>query len=418
MTLTIGRVGLDITIGDVSRWENRDRTTIVDFSVRNIGQPAAARLRDQLLGYVDAPDESFVPVTFDDDPSVDGFYRVLSVGIIPHPQGAFYGFYGFSITMEPVTGFSAPLMELRTLGAVRVNTHGLVSASQAICVPDTSRSVAFLNETSGSYIPFAPAFTRAGSRGSVFVYQQVSSQRYTTQFYVDPAHHYDGAATLLMGDTMAPVVGRQVPNTPTSWRLSNGLVEFEASSATDFELRMRMFLGGAFTAWVPFSILAGPPAGSRTPLAAPHAITVLRNSPNKVAVRLLTATSTAVGSQYSPVTVDITLKRGSRWAAFELNSVFTGRFGVRCAAFAGATLESSIYYWKTVASPLRMVMVGPQKILQSGNDVHPNEAAVTSVKAWSFMVGLADAANASDNVDDCVNEYMFAGSDTQAVVVQ
>lgn len=415
MSLIVGRVDL----GNVRiSWSQQGNRFDVSGWTRIGNKRKTEELAQQLIGYVGSADEPFVPLLWHAEPTLVGFYRVLAASVDGDGPAAFQGIVRWSLQLERVTGFSAPLMELRTLGAVRVNTHGLVSASQAICVPDTSRSVAFLNETSGSYIPFAPAFARAGSRGSVFVYQQVSSQRYTTQFYVDPAHHYDGAATLLMGDTMSPVVGRQVPNTPTSWRLSNGLVEFEASSATDFELRMRMFLGGAFTAWVPFSILAGPPAGSRTPLAAPHAITVLRNSPNEVAVRLLTATSTSVGSQYSPVTVDITLKRGSRWAAFELSSVFTGRFGVRCATFAGATLESSIYYWKTVASPLRMVMVGPQKILQSGNDVHPNEAAVTSVKAWSFMVGLADAANASDNVDDCVNEYMFAGSDSQAVVVQ
>jgi len=416
--LRIGRVGRDVNLR-VSRWDDRDRTTQVEFSVRGIGHSAATTLRDQLLGYVNSPDEAFVPVLWDDDPSVAGYYRVLSVSVTPHRAGAFLGYYAFAVTIERVTGYAAPLIELHSLGTVRTNEHSSATATQSYCFPAAAQSIAFLSEASGSFIPFAAARTREGARGDVLSYDQLASQRYTAQFYVDPAGYYDGAATVLAGDDLAVVVGRQVPNTPDSWRVTNGLFEVEPDGSGGFGLRCRMFLDGAFTDWVPFSIISsGVLLDPRVPLPAPHTITILRNGPEEVAIRLLTAAPSAfTGNAYSPIYVDISLRRGARWVGVELRSVFNGYHGVRCPALASGTYTDS-EYWNKAVGAARMVVGGPETIGQTGDDLYPYQSAIQNVKVWTFMIGLVDGSDSDDTVADAFAEYMFAGSQKQAVVAQ
>lgn len=411
-TFMLGRVGLELSTGEVDGWsESGSRVNVTGYTTYGSVEQALV-VRAQFMGYVDSPDEDCVPVVWSERPETDGFYRVMSVRFSSTPDGAPFGVLYWDVELERVQGYAAPLLELMTLGTVRVNTHGLVSATQAICVPDASKSVAFFEPETGVFIPFSPDVIREGSTGSVKVFELVSSFRYLTQFYLDPSAHYAGAATLYAGEFGLTAVGRQIQNDPAHWVLSNGLLELMPVESDDFDLQFRMWMDGAWSPWTPFTMVAGP--STRVPMPAPHSVTVLRNSPEEVVVRLLT---TEGAGEYSPVTVDFSLKRGSRYVSVSLRSVFPSRFAVRCAAFASATYQDSTYYWKTLATGRRMAVVGPKDISQSTNDVHPNEASVVLVEEWAFAIGLTPN-EVDDNVNDVVNEYMFAHSATQSVVAQ
>ena len=150
----------------------------------------------------------------------------------------------------------------------------------------------------------ATAATAWGQKGAGHYYNSRPT------WYLAPADWYDGAASLTVGGKL--VIGRQVPNNPTNWVLSNGIVRITGGTGGSLatELWSGTAWGNAGSAW---RIGRKIGTGSYTidPLGAPHTITVLRNDPACVTVRLAYDAAALVPGSRFVVYVDFTLRRGA-----------------------------------------------------------------------------------------------------------
>ena len=405
--ITIGRVSL---VDSNITWSEQGNRLDIDGMVPG-GRLDSDTLRQQLLGYVDSADEPFVPLRWADEPALAGFYRVLDASTRGAGNDAFRGFINWSVELERVSGFAAPLIELRSTGATRASAPS--TAYPVVVVPDAARSVGFWAEDLEAWIPFNPDVIRSGATGDVKVF---NLSGYLTQFYVAPESFYDGAATLMMGDDLTVVVGRQVSNTPEAWRLSNGLYEIESSGTDLFDLRHRMWLDGDWSEWTDFRFYSSEGLSSRAPMPAPHSLAVLRNSPTEVAVRLLV---TANG-EYAPTTVDLSLKRGARSVGVELRSVHSSRFAIQ-APFLSWSAASGYRVTSDVDGVRNFIAALYEIGLVSGGGVIPYEDAVSDVDRWSFTIGATDASHSGTDPEasaQAFRSWLWAGSEQQSVVMQ
>lgn len=324
---TVGRVGLVVDIDSIQVWSESGSRVTVSGQTVSMSVAEALATRQQFLGYVDSPDEDFVPVTWADQPSVDGFYRVLTVDFVPHVSGAFNGVYVFSLVLEKVRGFAAPMFESVVLGALRVNTSGIVTGTS---VPGQGLSLAVVGYNAGAVTPTVT--TRLGVGGDVKFFSGGSNFLYNAKpsFFLSPANWYRSAATLRVGSPLAVSTGRQVANTPVAWDLSNGLIRISQSIVGGGLVLETASFGNWVSAgtWelLRFTV-------STFALPAPHTITVLRNSPEEVAIRLSYDSGTVVSASNFLITADVSLRRGAYHATVVISAPQAFPWGVSQARF-------------------------------------------------------------------------------------
>lgn len=410
--LTIGRFGADMLSGEVASVDSTGKKWSFSGRTAYASRDDAVALRQQLLGYVDSPDESFVPVTWGEDPSVDGYYRVTGASVGAVAGLADQGVVSFSVDLERVQGFAAPLIESVLMGKLRNSTLG-ISGSRALGIPASARSFAPWRPSLG-YIAAAPDVIRQGSTSDVAVFQLTGpDDRIISQYYLPPARFYDAAATLEVGSTLRVAVGRQIPNLPDAWRLSNDLFQIRGIPGSTFAMQFRMWNVSSWSPWQSLTIWGGNSGG--TPLAhlaAPHTITVLSNSPEAVTIRLLTTTPGA----YAPVMVDLTLRRGSRFVAVELHSIFVSEFTAFISDFGTwATLTGGKS--GTNAGIVTFAGSALATAFTAGTETAmvSNEASVKLVTHFPFCVGLT---NSTESAQAMLWEYFWAGTDKQSVVAR
>ena len=408
--LTIGRFGINIRVDDVTGWdESGDRITITGQTPHG-SVPNALTLRQQLMGYVDSADETFVPVTWADQPEVNGYYRVVSADVSPNPRGAFAGVYDFRVDLARVQGAAAPLIESVILGKLRTTTLPLTQR-RAQSVPAGSRSYVEFYPDTGGLAPRALSVRRAGESSVLNVFSGAGDVM-VGQFYLPPVKFYEGAATVVVGGRV--VAGRQVQNTPSDWMLGNDIIQVEPVTGEDFAIRIRMWNFGAWSTWQTITFKwENPAVNPRKRLKFPHTITVMSNSPEAATVRLLTTTGAASGGDYSPVSVDLTIRRGSRTVAVYLRSVFTGEFAAEIAGFTSPTAITGGFSKTT--SGITTFIGSAVTLGIDSSDVYSNQDAITAVDKFAFGVGLT---NSLETAQDMLNEYFWAASEKQTVVAR
>lgn len=302
---TIGRVGLDVDVNNIVAWEDSgDMLRVTALTTGTVAQ--ALRIRQQLAGYVNSADEPFVPVTWSDRPSVNGIYRVRDASVDNGTGAAASGIFAIDMTLEPVQGASAPAFEAISLGAVRTNAFGFVAATAKpwFGVPYDSRGY-------DPGVSVTPTFAgRAGADGTVLVYCDGGNYLYDAKssFFLAPTAWYKNAATLkVKGDI---VTGRQVQNAPADWEISNGLVRLQGGPG---RWVISWWNGAAWTGNLNYVYpMVYIPGGNPTTFAGdPHTITVLRNGPEAVGIRLTYDSDSVITGTVFPVVVDIMLRRGS-----------------------------------------------------------------------------------------------------------
>lgn len=312
--------------------------------------------RAQLAGYHLNVDEPVVPVTWTEDPSVDGFYRVQSVKVESEATGRLRAnadgaelAVRWSAELVRVPGFTAPLFEVVCNGADRTNTHGL-TGNGWVAIPAASISRSY---------PTATADTFAAVTTSSFFIEADALYDDTVKFAVTPANHYNAAAFLTVDDSV--VTGTQIAN-DTGWELSNGLVRVKAASNAN-QITVGVRNSGA-TAYDDKDYRFGyydteareigyDGSSTRDSWTAP---TVLRNSPECVSVRLhlsitginqFDAGGALTGLNSTSVFLDLTVRRGAFWVegrfANDAGDGVTSKLGVwRSATEAGTAITGGI----------------------------------------------------------------------------
>lgn len=236
-----------------------------------------------------------VPVLFTDKPDRDGYYRVGAT------KAELMSWQGEVVTttwtmdLERLGSDAEVDIETRLSGGLtRQNDHDLTGERWDAPPPGAYGYYA------GATVP--STLVRTGEDGPIIVYRQLGAG-------TNPRYGC-AAADYLTGRVRIEVDGHHRAGTAfnpgtSGWAVSNGLVRVRPR---DNGLAVDAYTGGwASKEWdiTAFGTLAGPV----------DAVTVLRNQPECVVVRVV-YTPSAVGR----VTVDVTLRRGSRFAELYLTA--------------------------------------------------------------------------------------------------
>lgn len=268
---------------------------------------------EQVRGYA-ASDEVFVPVAVTPCalhlmPVESGFYRVESVSVKMSPMD--YESAEVDITLTRVRGFAAPIFESVVLGSKRSGVIADVTPTAWHGVPATA-----VGYETGVLTPTRSVLS--GETGDVQVFSEATNHLFNARpmWFLNPGDWYDGAAELTVAGHV--VTGRQVRNAPAGWVLSNGLVRFSGRADGAVVSERWDATGQVWTDSGAWSVTRSSSAIG--PLGAAHTLTVLRNDPACVTVRLAyDAASNVAGSRFV-VYLDVSLRRGSTVAECSLST--------------------------------------------------------------------------------------------------
>ena len=308
-TLKIGRAG---TLSEA----NLQQVDIKGGTIRATGNLHLADGSDltyaaeQFAAYVDSPDETFVPVIWGTGcpPGFDGFYRVQDVALGSTQADV----WSLDLTMQRVQGFAAPLFEAIVLGGKRAGVGTGVTAQAWQGLPAT-----VMGYENGVITPTVE--TVATADGNLSLFTDTANELFDArvEFYLPPASWYVGAATLTVGGNL--IVGRQCQNDPDGWVISNGIIRL-SGVANSGAIKLEHWSGAA---WVPNGNYSfGQYGGGAQPLLTepPLAITVLRNGPECVTIRLAYDAQSVVTNARFAVNVDVSLRRGANCAEVYLST--------------------------------------------------------------------------------------------------
>lgn len=425
MKLQIGRFGLELASGEVQSADSSGAKLSIEGRTAYANLEKSLALRQQLLGYVDNPDEDFVPVVWNEYPAFNGYYRVTGASVDGKQGLGPLGKLTFSADLERVQGFSTPLIEDTVQAIARPSTMTL-DRMPVIAVPAAARAfvrIATYAPIMGSRAASSPEIVREGETGVMNV-QRFTGLPFIAQFYLAPERYYDGAATISVGEPSRIVAGRQVANDPKHWTLSNGLLQVRGVDSDDFAVEYRMWdsTAGNWSPWVKWTFVAANGTDPRMPLPAPHTMTVLWNRPEMAGVRL----TSQWDLNTAPVTVDLILRRGARYVSGELTGVFQLKYGMRpsgpitgprVTSDGNGTSTSGVLgggdYEIFAASPEPTVTTaqGPN------TDWHPSYNLDATVDRFTFGFGMAFGSG-DDDTARSAQEYFYSVWEKQSVVTQ
>ena len=339
MSITIGRVGADITLAEVGGWqEQADGSVEIQGWMSNATVAQVEHLRDQLLGLVGSPDEPIVPVTVGHDDSRNGWYWVLDADV-EHVLGVTEdtGDRKWRARIRRTPWWDQPRMELKRTGGVVTNAHSVTTSSHTsfIAIPNTCEAVdsgtdtGTLSRGSRTAETGTMAFITGTATGAA-LYNTVVS------YDLPLADAYDGAATIEVDVSgvggYKPVVGRQVRREhKTSWRLNNGLIQV-AWHTGDHGLGLSVYDGSSWETIAPRFILTDDTSYT-TVDEDPISWAVLRNDPTMVTIRLVMDYEAGT----SRIQWDISLRRGDRNLINVVKSRTSTQWGLEQSGGAYAT---------------------------------------------------------------------------------
>lgn len=280
--------------------------------------------RQRLAGYAGNFDEPVVPIIWDLDPNFTGFYRLGEIQISIEPGGLNRGVYNFTIPAEQVVGFAAPQFEAVITGASLTNDHGIVGTAW-FTFPTTVTEQFYDHQCTVNEM-------RVSETGTLNFTTCNNKYTRTQRYYLRPADFYTGTCELKVGpagtfyadntDAVEVVVGSQISDSPYNWLIGNGLVRVWPSLTTGL-LVVEHYDGSTWNGNA-YEIAGDEPAN---PVSLPaqaglldgfETVTVLRNSPEMVAIRLSCAFE--YGLELGRVFLDISIRRGDRTAILYLTA--------------------------------------------------------------------------------------------------
>lgn len=412
MSVTVAGVAL----GDPQVW-TAGNTIRVSGLVQTTTTNMMGVYRYLVEGILDNPDEaSGVPVIVSTDSFLTGFYRVVGGGIKVGPEAYTGYWFEYDLELERVLPVNAPQIESRILGALRTNSH-------SIAVGSTVPWWATPSDASMDYVAGATRATRTCDAGSVLVnYTTDGTLLYdTTQVWqAAPGDFYDMAARFEVtydGSTWVRLPGLQVgiadPASATGWRLINDYMRVTYGGGNGL-LSVEHNFGSGWTTAKIYKLTRGTPYASTTVLGPFKAITLLKNHPAEVVVRIsVEQDSTNYPAQ---VNLDLRLRRGALWvegtvtrnpdqtSAAELASTSYPLGIARNTTEAGTSHTSGVHATSSDGTG-KYILTSP-----TATTVDTAQGAImqgTGVNTFEFMIGKEPAsASGPDTFTNQVYAYM------------
>lgn len=409
--LTVGRFGIDLAVDDVDAFRHDGDT--VQFTGVVVGANATELrlIRQQITGLVDNVDEPVVPVTYSVDSDLDGYYHVEAATCEVGRAGLVNYWAPYSITLRRVWGYAAPVIEVRTIGADRTNSHAVSPVDwHAIPAAASGYSDSFANQAKA---------TRDTESGNVTVYYDNAGAGHyydaAPHYHVAPASYYNGACRIEVAAGY-PVVGRQVRNAPTAWRLTNGCVRIMPGAAAGY-YELEVWNGTAWENCTEFQI--GAYSLGFTALGDPHSLTVLRNSPELCVVRFgLAATAAGIWTTDYMATIDLAIRRGAQHVEGYLSSTDNYNWSL---FHNGAATAGTGYIRLTANNADGNRWLSGCTVARTDDLATGTWSTTAAAYEMAFFVGAELGGSGSSGIDTAANvaaQYYAAQGERQIVVAR
>lgn len=352
MAFKIGMVTLDCGPTVIQHDSGRARWAFSLFPA-TVGEAKA--LRHQLTGLTD-PATSVVPVTWDDDTTINGFYRVERVTVDPFPVFLTTG--AMQATIELVWLASRPYIEARLESSLRTNTESVTDARTFFTTIDNAGWLA----ASVSPLATAAAVPVIGYDGAFNDRARLlridTLGQYNIGMTATPEAFYLGSCFIEWTDNGTDwytLIGRRPPNS-TGLRFSNGRLRFTLeSSVVAGETGLRVEIAddpsGLFVAGPGFTVRPNS-IGTLTSGLSFRTI-VMRNTPEMVTIRYLS----------EDAVIDVSIRRGAFHADINVGKAFPAASHVAGyylrASSPGATISGGVQASANDSNGLRWALFSP-----------------------------------------------------------
>ena len=409
--MTIGRCSIT---EDPDAGSLRQRGDVVSFSsVINASSVDEMKARvQQLRGLMDNDDETVFPFTWSEDSSFDGFYTDFQVEVADYATMLTNGACPFSLTMRRVGGFTAPQFECIATTVVATNAHGLPTSTPAgiVALPYTNLQEASIPTSfaGGSSNSFLIGTTRTTADGLVRYCAPTDQTPFRYMWATSPAYYYEGSARFeqSFGGTYYEMNGQQVRPVSSAWRISNGLMRVTISGTT---ISVAHYDGSTWDTAKLWTIGGVTPTAPL--LASVTSARVIRNTPEEVIVRVVPKMEATASS----TVVDISLRRGCRWAAFSLTSNYTTDWYINTSPNeAGTALTGGFRATATDAAGNRYVVGG--LAAQTNTLANGRLKLTTAAQTFNFVIGSEVAADGSGQT--LLNQYAQTVIENHRVVIR
>lgn len=411
--ITIGRVGLDIATGEVDRWEQSGDTVTTSGTFIVSSAAAALAMRQQLLGLL-GPDEPIVPVVWSDDTTMNGYYRVIDVQVDTTQFTLTSGLLPWSAKLQRFSAY--PLVEMQLRGGARTGKPGAITATGFHATPVSWQGVDYNTGTAQT-----PVARTTYAQGNVEVVSSTSSTTLNlVSAGVDPSDYYDAAVAITANGYT--VCGRDMPNSTTSWGIGNGLVRFAQSSGAGNDLVMYVAKNDGSSEYGPFGLYWSIDGPVKTRTGTLRSVKVLRNSPEECVLRLAYNYTTLATSYLGSLIVDISVRRGSRFATITMSGSLSLQWGFFFESATALTGHRTNYTYRstgTWADGRAVIGTGQSSTFDAVQGGCYLSSAGSTFLGWIGIESLgASATSPPDGKQDLENQYWYGLSETQRVVAQ
>lgn len=421
MAIIIGRAGSDTGLALPSPTTvNRDgdRVSLRGNLWSDTSIALGRVLRDQVIGLdpSNSPGMPARPVIYAPG-DISRFGRVLSASCPSSRAAEATGVWPYDIDIEWVTSSHAPLVEERLIGAERTQPDG--TAEPHGVTPSYSHwaGVGVYNHAIGAA---ATIGSRTGADGAVAGTVDTDAQSPTATWYVAPADFYKGACNVaqIVGATSYSIVGREMPNIPTTWAMGNSLVNVIGSAtAAKAEFAMLWHDG---TQYESTKVLRVAAAGSDLTFA-PVQVRTLRNTPEQCSIRVRLGYAGTTGAVDLDTTyVDITLRRGHRFAEFLITSTASATWGLNLVTAEALTaITGGARATNNDAGGNKLVFASPQAhtLDTTNGKIRLTSAGLKFAAGVGISIGGSLVAPPDETPQAVANQYFAAQYGTQRVVI-
>ncbi len=411
--ITIGRVGLDLDTGEVDRWEQSGNTVTTGGTFIVSSAAAALGMRQQLLGLL-GPDEPIVPVVWADDPTMNGYYRVVDMQVGTTQFTLTTGLLPWQARLERFSAY--PMVEMQLRGGARTGKPGPVTATGFHATPVSWQGVDY--NTGSAQTPVAR--TTFGAGNVEVVSSTSSSTLNLVTAGVDPSDYYDAAAFITANGYTA--VGRDIPNATTSWGIGNKLIRFGNSSGAGNDLVMWVAKNDGSAELGPFGLYWSIDGPVKTRTGTLRSVKALRNSPEECVLRLAYNYTTLPTSYLGSLIVDISVRRGSRFATITMSGSLSLQWGFFFETATALTGHRSNYTYRSTgawADGRAVIGTGQSSTFETVQGGAYLSSAGSTFLGWIGIESLgAGATTPPDGKQDLENQYWYGLSEAQRVVAQ
>lgn len=341
---------------------------------------------------------SFLPVVFTDKTDLNGYYQVVDASVSQINYNGEVSTVDWTIDLLRLGADTEVDVESRLTGGTRVNSF-------------SATGVRWHAPAVGAYAYFAgpgsapSVVTRAGADGSMPVYFSLPSP--CIPRWGCAVGNYLAGRVRFIDANQVERSGIQLQTTAAGWSVHNALVRVSPLTSGTGVLSIDAYTGGAWRTKAWDLLYAGSSLGQ------PLTVSLLRNEPEIVVIRLLWGTS---GGR---VTADLTLRRGSRFVEFYLQAQTSGTFKVaRGSAEAGSNGGGGEYVAATAndSAGNRYIVGSAKTNSQDLANGGISLAATTAMDAFVGVIAGGSGAVSGDAGADLYGQYLGAPAElVQAV---